>query len=298
VDHPSDHINKDRLAVEEEELEDFRGDHQIVVIDEEDDQLVRKTGSHHARLLLFNVLVNCATVLAQIVLEVEEHLVDARRVVHEDCAPVTHEHDVDEAPECVLLVGYHLQKHAGYEIHSLAVPDFRVVRAVGFENVVEAIFASVCRIFELLDLWERPPQVFLYSVLSLVVFLVDKLLEDTALVLRLGLMHFADELPDFAAQTIAVDSFKTLVETLSDAHVAQMLKLQSEIGLDPIFGLNFLNRVHQDGHPFVLCVRLLQVELVNRLVLDLDFFDGPFALPKTPVPLPDHVLFPNLVAVG
>ena len=60
---------------------------------------------------------------------------------------------------------------------------------------------------------------------SLIIFLFNKFLEDTAFVLRFTLVHLADELPDFAAQALRLDGLESLIEALTYPDVTQMFDL-------------------------------------------------------------------------
>ena len=122
------------------------------------------------------------------------------------------------------------------------------------------------RVFELCDVGEGAAHVFCDLVRRFFVFLLDKFVDDPALVLALGLVHFADELPNFSPQAFALNRFESLIETLSDPQVTQMFNLEAKVGLYPVACFDFLDRVHQDGHPFVLGVRARDVQLVDRSV--------------------------------
>ena len=98
------------------------------------------------------------------------------------------------------------------------------------------------------------------------VFLLNKFPKYSSLVLRLRVVHFAEELPNLAAQALALDTLESLVETLPDALLGQMFDLDTEVGFNTVFRLYFLDRVHEDGHPLVLSVRPLNTQFVDRLV--------------------------------
>ena len=54
-----------------------------------------------------------------------------------DASPVLSVHDVEEAPEDLLLILNVHQQHACDVVHTLNVPDLRIVIAVSKEDVVE-----------------------------------------------------------------------------------------------------------------------------------------------------------------
>ena len=73
------------------------------------------------------------------------------------------------------------------------------------------------------------------------VLLIYELLENSPLVLRFRLVHFANKFPDLTAQTFTLDSFKTFVETLANSGMAKVFDLKAEICLDPVLSFDLLN---------------------------------------------------------
>ena len=100
------------------------------------------------------MLVHRSAALLQISFYVVDHLVDPGCVVAEYGSPVALEHDVDQAPEGVLLVRYQLQQHARDEVLPLDVPRLGVVGAKRLQHVVESVLARVGLYPELFDLGE------------------------------------------------------------------------------------------------------------------------------------------------
>ena len=76
--------------------------------------------------------------------------------------------------------------------------------------------------------------------LDALVLLLDELVEDAALVLRFGAVHLANELPNLAPQTVAVDGFEPLVKRLSNSRVAQVVNSETNVRLDAILRLDLL----------------------------------------------------------
>jgi hypothetical protein len=91
------------------------------------------------------------------------------------------------------------------------------------------------------------------------VFLLDKFSHDPSFILGLRVVHLADQLPNFTSETLALDGLKPLVKALADALVGQVLNLETKVSLDAVFCLNFLDRMHKYGHPFVLRVCFLNI---------------------------------------
>ena len=60
------------------------------------------------------------------------------------------------------------------------------------------------------------------------------------------------------------------MEALSDARMRQVINLQSKIRIDLFLIPLLLNRVQKDDNPLFLCVRHTSVQLVDRLVKNID----------------------------
>ena len=73
------------------------------------------------------------------------------------------------------------------------------------------------------------------------VLLIDKLLENSPLVLGFRLVHFTNKFPDLAAQTLTLNSFKTFVETLANPDMAKVFNLKTEVCLNPVYSFDLLN---------------------------------------------------------
>ena len=76
-------------------------------------------------------------------------------------------------------------------------------------------------------------------------------------------MYLADKLPDFSTETIAVDGLEPLMKTFSDSNMTQMLYLKSQIRLNSITSFHFLDWIRQNDHPFILSVRLWQIQFIE-----------------------------------
>ena len=53
-----------------------------------------------------------------------------------------------------------MQEHTRYEVHSLTVASFGIVRAICLQYVIEAIYSTIYGELELLVAWEGAIQVF------------------------------------------------------------------------------------------------------------------------------------------
>ena len=105
------------------------------------------------------MIIYCPAVLSQVSFQISDHCVDTSGVIAENATPIPHKHYKDQAPECIFLVGHHLQEYARYEVHSLTVAGFWVVRAIRLQYVIEAINSTFYGKLELLVAWESTIQV-------------------------------------------------------------------------------------------------------------------------------------------
>lgn len=73
------------------------------------------------------------------------------------------------------------------------------------------------------------------------VLLVDEFPNDTPLVLRFRVVHFANEFPDLATETLTLHLLQSLVEALPDAIIRQVFNLDAKVSLDTIFSFCLLD---------------------------------------------------------
>ena len=97
----------------------------------------------------------------------------------------------------------------------------------------------------------------------LLILFFNELVYNPALVLRFWVVYLADQLPNFSAETVALDGLEPLVKTLSDSYMTQMLYLKSQVCFNPITSFHFLDWIHQNNHPFILSVRFRQIQLIE-----------------------------------